>query len=649
MGVLTRLRAAALAVPSPAGNSVAEKSCGGFPSAGYLPALGSLPTASGLLVRQATSLQVSTVNACVRIRSRDLARCTPQVLQIDGKGNKTQVLDHPLTALFKRPNRAQTWFEFAEQLHVAFLLRSNAYAVILRNWRGDPVELIPLNPDLVTVMEAPDGSIFYTAARAGMWLAAVLAGEAIVIQSEDVLHVRDLTFNSLVGVSRIALARDAIGLAMVQEQQASRWAGNGARPAGVLQSKKTLTQAAADRFKQQWSAMQDGIQNVGRTAVLEDGVEWKAMQLSSVDLEFMQARLTQVKEIARFFEVPLHKLGENESLPRASIAELNADYVQNVVMSDATRWEQKIEATFAVTAQGYEIKFDERGLLRADLATMINSARAGVLSGLITQNEGRAYIGYGPLDNADALLAPVNLAPNGSAMDGVAPDGAGRPRDGNLPGAAEPSKGAAEPSQAMVTAIAKAVAAALRSYNPNQARDDHGRFAGGEDDDGDNDRAASRAAISHEVKLIVQGLVITAVAAIAVALAPEGGAIATVAGLAGGAADAMFQRAGLSAALEIAKELGLDTSEIDRVHDAVASIFKGVDPQDSDPQDAKRTAILKQRLAAVLAFARDELLAKVEADHPDTPRRAAVTEAIEASYHAALGKLDALTLGEQPT
>ena len=616
-----------------------DRSFAGLPSAsGTLPTLGGLPSASGMRVSQATSLQVSTVYSCVRIRSRDLARCRPQIQRVDATGNRAVVAGHPLAPLFTRPNRLQTWFEFAEQMHVAFLLRSNAYAVILRDWRGSPTELIPINPDLVTPLEAPDGSIFYNISRAGLWLAAVLAPVDIAVPDYDVLHVRDLTFNSVVGVSRIALARDAIGLALVQEQQASRWAGNGARPAGVLQSKKQLSEPAAQRLKASWDALQSGIANVGRTAVLEDGIEWHPMALSSVDLEFVQARLTQVKEIARFWEVPLHKLGENEGLPRASIGELNADYVQNVVMSDATRYEQRIAMTFGI-GDGLEVKFDEHELLRADLATMMNSARTGVLSGLLTQNEGRNYIGYGPLPNADTLLAPVNLAPNGSAADGVAPDGAGRPPAGDLPGGAK-----------MVEAIAKAVAALMKS-NPNH--DAQGRFASGEgggaasDDKPAAAEAENHAAVSHEIRLVVKGLAITAAAAIAVALLPEAvvgataaAVVAGVAALAERVAAGLFTEAGISAAKHIAKELGFDMKEAEKIGKIVGDLLKAAEP--TDPQAAKRAAILRHRLADVLAFARDTLVHEVETQAPEATPAANLAAALAAIGTAAAAQTDRL-------
>jgi hypothetical protein len=145
--------------------------------------------------------------------------------------------------------------------------------------------------------------------RIGLWQIAMLRDFPTAIPSEDVFHLRDLTFNSLVGVSNIGLARDSIGLAMALEQQANRWIANGARPATWLKTGKQLTDTAAKRLKTQFDDLHAGYQNTGKTVVLEDGIEPVALQLTSVDLQFIEQRKLQPEDICRFFGMPPHKVG----------------------------------------------------------------------------------------------------------------------------------------------------------------------------------------------------------------------------------------------------------------------------------------------------------------------------------------------------
>lgn len=412
-----------------------SRASAGVPSYGMIPPLGSVQSASGLLVSQATAMAVSTVYACVRRRATDVARCKPSLYRVKKDGSRETITDHWVSDLFDRPNSQQNWFEWMEQMETGYLLRGNAYSPLRRNYRGQITELIPVNPDAVMVLEAGDGGIFYNVNRIGLWQIAMLREFPTAIYEEDMLHVRGLTFNSLVGVSTIGLARDAIGLAMGQDQQASRWVGSGARPSGVLESPKKLTDDAAKRLKATWNEMISGIQNVGKTAVLEDGVVWKQLQLTSVDIEFIQQRNFSVLEICRFFGVPPHKVGADSGTRSASmnISQQDQDYVNSTIMQDLVRWEEKLEQVFDLKAEGIHVDLDESQLLRADIMTRRNAARLGVLSGITTINEERLAEHLEPKEGGDTLLIPANTAALGSEMTGTGADGAGRPAGGNPP------------------------------------------------------------------------------------------------------------------------------------------------------------------------------------------------------------------------
>ena len=418
----------------------------GVPSYGMIPPLGSVPSATGLMISQATAMAVSAVYACVSIRAKDVARCTPRLFVRNKNGGRDQIVDHVIARLFTRPNRQQTWFEFWQQMMLGYLLRGNAYAAILRDRRGNPVELIPINPDAVMVLEASDGSIFYNVNRIGLWQIAMLRNSPVAIPEEDIFHLRGISFNTLVGVSTIGLARDAIGLAMGLEQQASRWVGNGARPSGVLKAKTRLSETAAMRLKQQWQAFTGGLQNVGQTAVLEEGVEWQAVQLTSVDLEFIQQRNLQIADIARYYDVPLSRLGVvGGTSSKITPAEEEQAYVNHTVMPDLEVAEQKFMQVFGLDREGIEVDFDEGQLLRADIMTRYNAARLGVLTGILTPNEVRRSEGLPPMEGGDKLMVPANTAALGSDMTGTAPDGAGRPAGGSPPAPGVSTSGDADP------------------------------------------------------------------------------------------------------------------------------------------------------------------------------------------------------------
>lgn len=444
MSLLKSLSAAERFEPS------VSKASAGVPAQGFLPALGGTPSAAGVAVSQATAVTVSGVYACVKIRSADVAMCRPRLVR--GEGRRTDIVtEHPVAKLLRRPNWMQTWFEFAEQMEIGLLLRGNAYAAILRGSNGQPTALIPINPDAVMVLEAADGSVFYNVNRIGLFQIAALRGFDVAIPAEDIFHLRGMSFNMLVGVSTIGIARDSIGVAMGLEQQAARWMSNGARPSGVLKMPKTLSKEAAQRLRDQWAAFTSGLQNAGRTAILEEGLEWQSIQLSAADVAFIEQRNFQIAEIARYYRMPLHKLNVPAQGAQADIAKAEQAYVNGPVMESLRRWEDKFDFVFNLNEEGLRVDFDERSLLRADEATRINNHRLAVMSGLKTQNECRAEEGDPPMEGGDILLTPVNLAASGSDMTGTAPDGAGRPAAGKLPDPGAPNKIPEKRQSAVVT------------------------------------------------------------------------------------------------------------------------------------------------------------------------------------------------------
>lgn len=413
-------------------HSALQRSGNSSDDAGFLPQLGSVQSATGLNINQISAMGVSTYRAGVLIRSKDVARCLPRLLPAGSARSEKPNTTHPVAKLFKRPNVIQTWFEFALQMHAAFLLRGNAYAVILRNMRGDPIALIPINPDAVLLYEAPDGSVFYQVARYGLFQMAILQGLPLMIPSDDMFHLRDVTFNMLSGISSLGVARDSLGVAMGLTQQQARFMANGARPSGVLQTPKTLSVDAAERLRVQWNSLRSGLQNIGKTAILEEGLEWKPMQLNSVDLQFIDQLKFSVEEMARAVGVPLHKLGVAGEASRIKLDDADQSYVNTTIMPDLDMWEQKFVQKFDLDEDDLTADFDERRLLRAAEATRVNTYRTQVISGLKTQNECRALEGDPPLPGGDVLLTPANSAANGSDVTGTPADGAGRPEDGTV-------------------------------------------------------------------------------------------------------------------------------------------------------------------------------------------------------------------------
>ncbi len=364
-------------------------------------------------VTQSSSMRSTTVMGCVAILSEDVAKLPVHVYKRRPDGGKVIQTGHPVERLLQRPNDYQTRFEFIEFMMAALLLRGNAYAPIVRDGRGRPTALIPLNPDRVAVFESPSGDVFYAVSRRGPHDMAVLKSLPLMVHSEDMLHVRWLSMqNSLVGESRISLARAAISLALSQQELAARLSANNTNLGGVLQTDQRLSADAMDRLARDWKERKQGARNAGEIAVLQQGLKWQQLGMTAQDAEFIASRNFQVPDICRIFRVPPYKLGVMDRAIGTSLEQLDQDYMNNTVSSYLTRFESKIEMTFDLAADEF-VEFDVKSFLRASMQTRYNAYRTGIVGMFLTPNEARREEGLPDHPEGDTLYQPTNVAPIG--------------------------------------------------------------------------------------------------------------------------------------------------------------------------------------------------------------------------------------------
>lgn len=372
---------------------------------------------AGVPVNAVTAMQHTAVMTCVAILAEDVAKLPINVMSLLSNGGKTRLKDHWLQKLLDKPNAWQSRFEFVEMLMAGLVLRSIAPAVIIRNSRGLPTQLVPIHPDRVTLYEAPGGEYFWLVTRQGLHEMAVLRDLPIMIHSDDMLIVRWMsTWHSLLGTSRIGMMREAIGLGIAQEQQAGRMARSGARPGGVLTTDRRLSEEAHDRLRKHWSDLYGGWRNAGQTAVLEEGVQWKPLGMTMVDAEFMASRNFQLEEVARGFRIPHFKLGLN--IERGDLVQLNQMYLNDVVSTWCERVKPKLEELGDLDGRETFVEFDYEHFMKADLQTRLTAKRTGVVGMIYTPNEARRGEGLPDIPGGDTLYQPVNVAPIGFVPQG---------------------------------------------------------------------------------------------------------------------------------------------------------------------------------------------------------------------------------------
>jgi len=261
-------------------------------------------SASGMNVTADTAMRVTAVFRCVSLRSQTLASLPLTVERNLADGGHEVARQHAMfNTLAYRPNRWQTSFEWREMMEAHFCLRGRCYSELVSTGGRGVAELVPLHPDRVIPFRAPDGKLAFK-------YTPLDGAERIILQSE-MFYLHLMSMDGVNPISPIGLHREAVGLALATEEHGARLFGNGARPGGLLKMAGSLKdQEAVKRLRESWSEVHGGVSNSNRIAVLENGLEWQQVGMTSEDAQFLETRNLQISEICRIFGVPPHKVGE---------------------------------------------------------------------------------------------------------------------------------------------------------------------------------------------------------------------------------------------------------------------------------------------------------------------------------------------------
>ncbi len=233
-------------------------------------------THAGKRVNDRTAMQIIAVYACVRVLSEAIAQLPLHVYQYTDSG-KERVPKHPLYFLLHdQPNPEMTSFVFRETLMAHLLIYGNAYAQIIRNGRGDVIGLYPLMPDKVRVDRDDRGRLIYRYSRYDEHNPNFKQQGEIILPMEQVLHIPGLGFDGLVGYSPIAMAKNAIGLAVACDEYGASFFANGAAPSAVLEHPGVIKNP--ERVREAWQRAY-GSSNAHKTAILEEGMKYTPISI----------------------------------------------------------------------------------------------------------------------------------------------------------------------------------------------------------------------------------------------------------------------------------------------------------------------------------------------------------------------------------
>lgn len=351
------------------------------------------PSNAGVDVSGDTAMNFSAVFCAVNIVAGTIASLPLHLYRRVGENAKEPYRDHPLyDILHNRPNSEMTSYVFRETLQGHLLMQGNAYAEIIRDRLKRPAQLWPWNPAAVKVKRDSAGALCYEVRETPATMRRIPA--------EDMLHIPGLGFDGRMGYSVLAKARETLGLGLAMEEFQARFYGQGTNIGSVLEHPGRLSDEAHKRLVKDLNEKRAGLSNAHTSMVLEEGMKFVKTGMPLEDAQFLESRVFQISEVARWFNLPPHKLKELSKATYSNIEQQQIEFVQDSIRPWAVRWEQHIAWKL--------LKEDERRVLFAEFnldGLQRGDTKSRMEAYAVMRNVGAI--------NADEIRAKENLNPIG--------------------------------------------------------------------------------------------------------------------------------------------------------------------------------------------------------------------------------------------
>lgn len=350
------------------------------------------------VIPEGSAMSLGAFYACVTLLADTIASLPIKAYRRDKMGVRELVNPQP-PLLNGSPYPDLTWFDWLWMMMESLAITGNAYGYITSRNKEDfqPKAIMPIHPSDISVEEL-DGEMG--------WPEPVYRIGDSDIDPMDIMHVRRYPIaNCVKGMSPIQKAASAVGLGLAAEQYGLNYFRDSANPSGILSTDQELTADQAKRNMKQWVQSHQGRR---RPAILSDGLKWMPISIAPNESQFLETRQFQVSDIARWFRIPPHMIGDTEKSTSwgTGIEEQAIGFVTYTLRPWLTCIEQCLTK---MLPRGQFAKFDIDELLRGDVKARWEAYKMGREAGVYSVNEIRAKEDLAPIgEEGDTRLQPSN-------------------------------------------------------------------------------------------------------------------------------------------------------------------------------------------------------------------------------------------------
>ena len=344
------------------------------------------------------SLALSAVYRCVEVITNGVASLPVKLYRTDEKGFKYEMHNNLSFILSKKPTGKINAFTFYKLIVKDILLQGNAYALILRNGKGEVIGLQYIQAGLVSPIDRGDRIEYQVTGIKGF------------VRQEDILHFMNYTDNGVYGISVLTHARRTLGIADYGENASENFYKSGGCTTGFLKFDGPSSGKQREEILSAWNQATGGVRNQPNgIPVLPANVNYTQLSVNPADAQLLESREFSVVEICRFFGVSPTKCFDltHASYNNSEMAELA--FLNDTLRPLLTKIEMEMETKLFKPEDGYDIKFDVSELLRTDKKSQAEYFTKLFNLGVLSPNDIRKELDMDEIEGGDIHCAQINL------------------------------------------------------------------------------------------------------------------------------------------------------------------------------------------------------------------------------------------------
>jgi HK97 family phage portal protein len=352
-------------------------------------------TSSGVTMTESKSLAIGAVYACVKVISETLGFMDLEVVEKIGKYTRANESHPNYWLLHSEPSPDYNAFEWKQGMAAYALLWGNGYSWVKRDRFATAKELKILPSWEVTPKRSGRGKVYYEWQHDG--------GTEIILQ-EDMIHLKNLGTDGLVGMSPIQLQRESLGSAYAKLQHEGAFYQNGAKASGILMTPGHLGKNEKKNLEESFTKANEGAKNRFKTILLEEGVKYQQLTIPQNDAQFLESKKFDQTEIAGWYRVPPHMIGNLTDANYSNIDAQDRSFAKNTIVPWTTRFQQEIDRKifFKEERSKYKSQFNLDDLIKGDIEKRYKVYGSGIQYGILKPTEPREAEGW-PMENTEEI------------------------------------------------------------------------------------------------------------------------------------------------------------------------------------------------------------------------------------------------------